>query len=218
MEIINGEYVLDEEESYNLLHNKVNRLNPYDEKIQSFIDNIDIEFVDGIIIVNIPEEEKEKNMKLNDIVYLKITPEIKDFCSNLDLEGYDYIAAKVYEIVTYNNEEICSFYLGLCGYNPGLYYVVPMKSIEDTICYTYPKRSIGKVYDQNLIDSGDIGVIKLTNDNASYTIHNPKTVAEITLCGSIHFTIDDSMSFIKPTPEQIKNLHDILCIDVELFD
>lgn len=59
MEIINGEYVLDEEEIYNLLNNKVNRLNPYDEKIQSFIDNIDIEFVDGIIIVNIPEEEKE---------------------------------------------------------------------------------------------------------------------------------------------------------------
>lgn len=42
MEIINGEYVLNEEESYNLLHNKVNRLNPYDEKIQSFIDSIDL--------------------------------------------------------------------------------------------------------------------------------------------------------------------------------
>lgn len=59
MEIINGEYVLDEEEIYNLLNNKVNRLNPYDEKIQSFIDNIDIEFVDDVIIVNIHKEERK---------------------------------------------------------------------------------------------------------------------------------------------------------------
>ena len=216
MEIINGEYVLDAEESYNLLHNKVNRLNPYDEKIQSFIDSIDIEFVDDVIIVNIPEEEKEQNMKLNDIVYLKIILEIKDFCSNFDLEGYDYIAAKVYEIVTYNNEEICSFYLGLCNYSPDLYYTVPIKSIEDIICYTYPKRS--KVYSQNLIDSGDIDVAKLTIDNSSYTIRTPKTVAEIKLCGAVIFTVTETESFIKPTPEQIKNLHDILCIDVELFD
>lgn len=219
MEIINGEYILNEEESYNLLNNKINRLNPYDEQVQSFIDSIDIKFVDDEIIVNIPEEkEREYNMKLNDIVYLKITPEIKDFCSNFDLEGYDYIAAKGYGVATYNNEEICSFYLGLCNYSPDLYYTVPIKSIEDIICYTYPKRSIGKVYDQNLIDSGDIGVVKSTIDNSSYTIRTPKTVAEIKLCGAVIFTITETESFIKPTPEQIKNLHDMLCIDVELFD
>lgn len=50
------------------------------------------------------------------------------------------------------------------------------------------------------------------------TLCMPKKVAEITLCGSVHFTINETMGFIKPTPEQIKNLHDILCIDVELFD
>lgn len=54
MEIINGEYVLNEEESYNLLYNKINRLNPYDEKVQSFIDNIKIKFENNYIVV---EEE-----------------------------------------------------------------------------------------------------------------------------------------------------------------
>ena len=50
------------------------------------------------------------------------------------------------------------------------------------------------------------------------TICLPKLVAEITLCGSLHFRIDDTMNFIKPTPEQIKNLHDLLCIDVKLAE
>lgn len=45
-----------------------------------------------------------------------------------------------------------------------------------------------------------------------------KQVARITLCGCVHFDINDNMGFIKPTPEQIKNLHDNFCIDVKLFD
>ena len=45
-----------------------------------------------------------------------------------------------------------------------------------------------------------------------------KQVARITLCGCVHFDITDNMNFIKPTPEQIKNLHDYFCIDVKSFD
>lgn len=49
-------------------------------------------------------------------------------------------------------------------------------------------------------------------------IRVPKRVARITLCGAIHIDLDDTMSFTRPTPEQIKNLKDTFCIDVELFD
>ena len=50
-------------------------------------------------------------------------------------------------------------------------------------------------------------------------LHQPKPVAEITLCGCITLTITDTYkSFIKPTPEQIQNLHDMLCIDVHVLD
>lgn len=49
-------------------------------------------------------------------------------------------------------------------------------------------------------------------------IRVPKTIAHITLCGALHFDINDTMTFIKPTPEQIKNLKETFCIDVELLD
>ena len=45
----------------------------------------------------------------------------------------------------------------------------------------------------------------------------PKQIAEITLCGALHIMITDSEDFIRPTEEQIKNLHDMLCIDVKLL-
>lgn len=50
------------------------------------------------------------------------------------------------------------------------------------------------------------------------TFNMPKTVAHVTLCGSIHFHINDTMGFVRPTPEQIKNLKEVFCIDVELAD
>ena len=59
----------------------------------------------------------------------------------------------------------------------------------------------GDIYDGNIIQ-----------------YHNPKTIARITLCGSLCFDILDNMNFTKPTEEQIKNLRDMLCIDVELFE
>jgi hypothetical protein len=46
----------------------------------------------------------------------------------------------------------------------------------------------------------------------------PKKVARISVCGVLNFDINNSVDFVKPTPEQIKNLHDTFCIDVELFD
>jgi hypothetical protein len=58
-----------------------------------------------------------------------------------------------------------------------------------------------------------------TLDAQSNGIQIPKKIATVTLFGCIHVTIDDTMSsFVKPTPAQIKNLHDTFCIDVELFD
>lgn len=63
---------------------------------------------------------------------------------------------------------------------------------------------------------------ELLVDSSSYPgiIHSPilpnKTIATITICGCIHFDIKNDMNFIKPTPEQIKNLHDLFCIDVKL--
>ena len=49
-------------------------------------------------------------------------------------------------------------------------------------------------------------------------IKPPKQVARITICGCFHLDIFDNIEFIRPTKEQIKNLHDMLCIDVILFD
>ena len=46
----------------------------------------------------------------------------------------------------------------------------------------------------------------------------PKVIARVTLCGGIIIEINDTMTFIKPTPEQIKNLKETFCIDVELLD
>lgn len=51
-------------------------------------------------------------------------------------------------------------------------------------------------------------------------IKEPKIIAKITLLGTIKFVITDEAKedFIKPTPEQIKNLKEMLCIDVELLE
>lgn len=50
------------------------------------------------------------------------------------------------------------------------------------------------------------------------TLNNPKLLAQIKLCGAIMINVDDTMPWIKPTAEQIKNLHDLFCIDVEILD
>lgn len=52
----------------------------------------------------------------------------------------------------------------------------------------------------------------------SFVIKEPKIIAKITICGCLHFSIPDNIGFVKPTKDQIKNLHDLLCIDVELLD
>lgn len=49
-------------------------------------------------------------------------------------------------------------------------------------------------------------------------IRIPKRIARISICGVVCLNIDDTMAFTKPTPEQIKNLKETFCIDVELFD
>ena len=59
-------------------------------------------------------------------------------------------------------------------------------------------------------------------DETLYTdigeIRIPNQIAEITICGTLHIAVMDDQDFIRPTKEQIKNLHDMLCIDVKLFD
>lgn len=57
-------------------------------------------------------------------------------------------------------------------------------------------------------------------DNGQWLPPPPKPIAKITLCGCIHLTLTDEVkgSFIKPTPEQIKNLKEMLCIDIELLE
>lgn len=50
------------------------------------------------------------------------------------------------------------------------------------------------------------------------TACSPKTIARIKLCGAMTFTVTDYMSLEKPTEEQIKNLHDMLCIDIEILE
>ena len=51
------------------------------------------------------------------------------------------------------------------------------------------------------------------------TVSKPKTIARIKLCGgAMTFDITEHTSWKKPTEEQIKNLHDMLCIDVEILE
>lgn len=44
-----------------------------------------------------------------------------------------------------------------------------------------------------------------------------KVIAKITLCGVFEMTVYDYMNWNPPTPEQIKNLKEMLNIDVELI-
>ena len=50
-------------------------------------------------------------------------------------------------------------------------------------------------------------------------IYNPKVIARIKLCGgAVTINVNETMAWNKPTDEQIKNLHDLFCIDVEILD
>ena len=50
-------------------------------------------------------------------------------------------------------------------------------------------------------------------------IYNPKVIARIKLCGgAVTININETMAWNQPTDEQIKNLHDLFCIDVEILD
>ena len=46
----------------------------------------------------------------------------------------------------------------------------------------------------------------------------PGIIAKIKLCGgAFTINVDETMQWKKPTDEQIKNLHDMLCIDMEVL-
>ena len=50
-------------------------------------------------------------------------------------------------------------------------------------------------------------------------IYNPKVIARIKLCGgAVTINVNETMAWKKPTDEQIKNLHHLFCIDVEILD
>lgn len=59
--------------------------------------------------------------------------------------------------------------------------------------------------------------LKCSNTKAT-VYRNPKVIAKIKLCGAVTINIDEDMTWKKPTDEQIKNLHDLFCIDVEILD
>lgn len=46
----------------------------------------------------------------------------------------------------------------------------------------------------------------------------PKVIAKITLCGAFVMEIREGVDWNPPTPEQIKNLKEMLNIDVELMN
>lgn len=52
----------------------------------------------------------------------------------------------------------------------------------------------------------------------AYGLSMPKVIAKIAICGVIKIDVYDYMDWNPPTPEQIKNLKEILNIDVELID
>lgn len=156
-------------------------------------------------------------MKIGDIVYLKITPWVQNECYCFgDLSEYDYIVARIDDMQYRESNKIDYYelYLGMNeDVNEAIYFLTVEKNDVDTfIVEKVPENS--KVYIKNLMRYSSMEY----DSTLHSTIHIPKKVAEITLCGCVHFTIDETMGFIKPTPEQIKNLHDMLCIDVELFD
>jgi hypothetical protein len=66
------------------------------------------------------------------------------------------------------------------------------------------------------VESATVDNTMVANDVMCIRI--PKRVATISICGALSFEITDVMSFTKPTPEQIKNLHDMFCIDVIIHD
>lgn len=115
-----------------------------------------------------------------------------------------------------NSETNCTYelFLGLNeDTNSDLYfYTVEKDNVNVFIIKEAPENS--RVYMENLISVNSIELFGTTTT----TIYIPKKVAEIKLCGAITYNITEVDNFIKPTPEQIKNLHDILCIDVKLFD
>ena len=50
-------------------------------------------------------------------------------------------------------------------------------------------------------------------------IRNPKIIARIKLCGgAFTINVDETMQWKEPTNEQIKNLHDLFGIDVEILE
>lgn len=50
-------------------------------------------------------------------------------------------------------------------------------------------------------------------------IRDTRIIAKIKLCGgAVTINVNETMAWKKPTDEQIKNLHDLFCIDVEILD
>lgn len=49
-------------------------------------------------------------------------------------------------------------------------------------------------------------------------LHVPKVIARIALCGAFVMEINEGMNWNPPTPEQIKNLKEMLNIDVRLIE
>lgn len=100
--------------------------------------------------------------------------------------------------------------------NPTTKQIKTMRELKDASIYR-GNIPLTKIESQTISDKM---TVLLENSLYPGITHSPilsnKTIATITICGCIHFDIKNDMNFIKPTPEQIKNLHDLFCIDVKL--
>lgn len=56
-----------------------------------------------------------------------------------------------------------------------------------------------------------------TETNSERRLYIPKVIAKITICGALKMEVTEDMNWVPPTPEQIKNLKEMLNIDVELM-
>lgn len=57
----------------------------------------------------------------------------------------------------------------------------------------------------------------MNKDVSDRTLCVPKVIAKVNICGALKFEVTEDMNWNPPTPEQIKNLKEMLNIDVELI-
>lgn len=145
-----------------------------------------------------------------------ITDSIKN---TVVVETYEYNSGGCPVAIYRDNVKVCTIVSDFYG--------MPVKITEDGYETWYDYTNI--ITDNGVPDRepspdtnhNDTGLVAKGSDikDLAYNVgYNAESVARISICGSIYFYIPRSASFVKPTEDQIKNLHDTFCIDVEIFE